>query len=353
METASRLGLHLLAFAMPLLSLGWGLSAPHPGLSSWPWVAALVLAIALDFHARPERRAPLTDVASWPFDTALYLLSALQILNVGLLLRATSFQGLWTFDTWVGILIVGANSGYSAIVVAHELIHRPGTLERQLGRLLMSTVLYEHFTTEHVRGHHKRVGTTEDPATARFGEALVPFLRRTIPGQLRSAWRLETRRLGDDSMGLLDRRQIGNRVLQGIIVEWGGALVLWALAGPPVFATLVLQAAWAVLLLETVNYVEHWGLARAQRRVTPADSWDSEGWFTYYTLVGLSRHADHHAHAARPWQDLRCFDESPKMPWGYWATVITAILHNRAVRERLTAELARKGLGPYRRDAAA
>jgi len=68
---------------------------------------------------------------------------------------------------------------------------------------------------------------------------------------------------------------------------------------------------------------------------------------TLYTLVGLSRHADHHAHAARPYSDLRWFDESPKMPWGYYATAITAIVYDAAVRRRMDTELRRKELGPY------
>jgi alkane 1-monooxygenase len=106
-----------------------------------------------------------------------------------------------------------------------------------------------------------------------------------------------------------------------------------------------LQAMLAILLLETVNYVEHWGIRRAGARPTTVDAWDAESWFTYYTLVGLSRHADHHANAARPWHALRHFDESPKMPWGYWATVTCAIFANARLRDRLAHELAARGLG--------
>lgn len=344
MARLTRLALHGLVLVMPLLTLAWGLSAPHPGPTSLLWVALFVLAIALDFHASPERRPPVV-APGWPFDAALFLLAGLQFLNLALLLRAATLNGLASLDTWVGVLVVGSSSGYSAIVVAHELVHRPQARYRQLGRLLLCTVLYEHFSTEHVRGHHKRVATADDPATARFGERLWPFLRRTLPGQLRSAWDLEQRRL--DHPPPFHVRQLQNRVLQGIVVEWSAAFLIGAWLGPAAFVALLLQAAWAVLLLETVNYIEHWGLQRQQRRVSPTDSWDSEGWFTYYTLVGLARHADHHAHASRPWQDLRTFDESPKMPWGYWATVITAIFRNDIVRARLTEELQRKRLGPW------
>ncbi len=335
--------LHGLCFAMPLLTLAWGLTAPHPGASAWPWVAVLAIAIALDFHASPERSPPL-DAPAWPFDAALYALSAIQLFNVALLARAVHLQGLATFDAWVGVLIVGASSGYSAIVVAHELVHRKRAHLHQLGRLLLCTVLYEHFATEHVRGHHKRIGTADDPATARFDEPLHAFLARTVTGQLRSAWAIESRRIGAGSWR--DPAHARNRVVHGALVGWGALAAVALLLGPAPAAALLAQAAIAVLLLESVNYVEHWGLVRQGSRVTPRDSWDAEGWFTYYSLVGLSRHADHHAHASRPWQSLRCFDESPKMPWGYWAMVITAIFANGTLRTRLRAELARRRLGP-------
>jgi alkane 1-monooxygenase len=278
----------------------------------------------------------------------LLLLTVLQPINVALLLRVIAIAGLGSWDSVLGIVLVGASSGYSAIVVAHELVHRPQRHLQLLGRLLLCTVLYEHFATEHVRGHHKRIGTPDDPATARYGERLWAFVARTVPAQFVSAWRLESKRLGDVDMRVWDRRQLRNRVLHGLLAGWGLALAIGAVLGPAVFSAFMLQAVVAVLLLETINYIEHWGLVRAAGRVTTVDSWDAEGWFTFYSLVGLSRHADHHAHAARPYQQLRWFDESPKMPWGYWATGVTAIFANPVVRRRMDQELRARGLGPYR-----
>src|SRR4029453_7627272 len=109
--------------------------------------------------------------------------------------RMVAVQGFFTVDTLVGLVLVGINSGYCGFVVAHELIHRASPTLQQLGRLMLASVLYEHFYTEHVRGHHSRVGTGEDPATARFGEWPFAFFARTVPAQFRSAWRLETKRL--------------------------------------------------------------------------------------------------------------------------------------------------------------
>ncbi len=320
-------------------------SAPH---AAWQLVGGFmvaVLAITLDIYAGPERRQPAGEAPGWLFDLALYVAVALQLLNVAALVRIGVVIGP-SAELAFGAFITGLSSGYSAIVVAHELIHRPQKHFRQLGRLLLATVLYEHFFTEHIRGHHRRIGTDDDPATARFGESLGAFLSRTVTGQFRSAWRLETKRLGDVDMPLWDLRLRRSRVVHGLAVQGLAVAVVAAVSGWAALA-LVAQAGLAVLLLECVNYVEHWGLRRQAKRVSTVDSWDTESWFTYYTLVGLSRHADHHAHAARPYQDLRHFDESPKMPYGYWGMVVNAIFRNANLQRLLTDELRRTGLGPF------
>ena len=202
---------------------------------------------------------------------------------------------------------VGNNSGWGTLVVAHELIHRRSRPLRLLGRALLCTVLYDHFFVEHLRGHHVRVGTADDPATARFGESYNAFFRRTVPAQFRSAWRLDRRQRAATASSSR-RRCVGadhrRRRLAGRARS--------SSSGRPTTP---------ITVLEAVNYFEHWGLTRAGARPGTDDAWDTDSWLTLYTLIGLSRHADHHAHAARPFERLRHVDESPKLPRGYYAMV--------------------------------
>ncbi len=165
--------------------------------------------------------------------------------------------------------------------------------------------------------------------------------------QFRSAWRLEARRLGDENMRWRDPRLLRSRVLHGLVLEWSLAFAIAALFGWGAFALWLGQAFAAVRLLECVNFFEHWGLARRGPRVSPVDSWDTTSWFTLYTLVGLSRHADHHAFAARPYQQLRHQDESPKLPAGYFGMVVLALAMPRRFEKLMTAELERRRLGPF------
>lgn len=339
--------LHLACFVVPLATLGFLITGPHVWWQSLPWTAVIVASVFLDIHSRPELRQPDAGLPRGPFDAVLLVLTLLQLVNIGLLARMASLGGFWRVDTLMVFVLVGVNSGYSGIVVAHELIHRPERRYQWLGRLLLCTVMYEHFYTEHVRGHHVRVGTPDDPATARFGESFNEFWKRTVPAQFKSAWRLEAKRLGDEDMSPFDTRQLGNRVLHGLLAELSLAGAIGALFGLAALGLFLLQAATAIRLLEAVNYFEHWGLTRRGRKVTPIDSWDTDSRFTMYTLVGLSRHADHHAHATRPFQELRHFQESPKLPRGYFGMVVMVILNNARFQKLMTEELERRHLGPF------
>jgi len=339
---------HLRCFVLPVACIAFLATAPHRPAASLAWLLVLVGSVWADVRTRPERRQPPAGLVGWPFDALLRVLAGAQLAIVALLAGMVAVHGFWRVDTAIALLLVGVNSGYSAIVVAHELIHRREPHLRLLGRMLLCTVLYEHFFTEHLRGHHVRVGTPADPATARFGERFGAFFLRTVPGQLRSAWRLEAMRLGATDLPWWHPRLLGaSRVAHGLAVEWTAALALLAGAGPGAFAVYLLQACVAVGLLEAVNYMEHWGLVRDGRRVTSVDSWDTDSAFTLYTLVGLSRHADHHAHPARPYQHLRFAEDSPKLPAGYFGSVLLLLFWNARFRQLMTAELHRRRLGPF------
>jgi len=168
----------------------------------------------------------------------------------------------------------------------------------------------------------------------------VCFIRRRVrePGR-------HGRRERHDS-GLLR-----HRVLQGVVGEIGIVLAYLVVFGPVAMVFFLVQSRSAIVLLETVNYIEHWGITRATRTVTPVDSWDTDNWFTLHTLVGLSRHADHHSQASRPYHKLRYFEESPKMPYGYYGTILLAMFWNSRYQELAKAELQRRGLGPFREKA--
>ncbi len=336
---------HLLSLAVPTIAFAFVATGPHPGAWALVFLIPGALFELADTYATDEVSQPPEQMTSWPFDLLLYVLFALQLATIVLGARLVSMAGLFSWDALVYILVVPGASGFS-IITAHELMHRREKRFQWMARIMMGLVMYEHFFTEHLRGHHVRVGTPDDPATARFGERFWPFFRRTVPGQFKSAWRLETKRLGDVDMKPWDPRIVRSRVFQGVVAEWYFAFVIWAIFGTLAFAFHLVQAFGAFLALEVVNYFEHWGLQRSGRRVQPRDSWDTSNRFTLYGLIGLSRHADHHAWPARPYQQLRHFEESPKLPRGYPGMVRLVLGNNARFQAQMTEELKRRGLGP-------
>ncbi|KUZ30144.1 alkane 1-monooxygenase [Burkholderia territorii] len=235
-------------------------------------------------------------------------------------------QALAWYD-YVGFaLSLGAATGIS-INTAHELGHKTSRFERWLAKVTLAPVAYGHFFVEHNRGHHVRVATAEDPASARYGESFWAFLPRTVTGSIRSAWRLEKARLERLGHSPWTWR---NEVLHAwamTVVVWGVAI---AMAGKVVIPFLVIQAAYGASLLEVVNYVEHYGLGRRKlpsgryERCTPQHSWNSNHVVTNLFLYQLQRHADHHANPTRSYQALRHFDDSPQLPAGYATMILFA-----------------------------
>lgn len=346
----------LLCFLLPLATLVFFVNSPHEWLAALLWTMPVWLCVAADTFSPAARQDPPAAQPGWPFETALYLLSALQITNIGLMLELVSLLG-WNTPGEIAAslanlfavrILTGTTSCCSAIAVAHELIHRSRRHQRWMGRLVLWTVCYDHFAVEHIRGHHRYVGTPADPATARYDETYSDFWRRTVKGQFVNAWRLENERLAK----LPDIARLArHRVLHGLIIQ--ASLVGFIFAGLGAVAGLMFlyQAFYALRLLESVNYFQHWGLSRAGKRFRAPDAWATDSWFTLHTFVGLSRHADHHEFGSKPYHRLRYRDEGPRLPYGYFAMYILVKFFNSRYRELARQELEAKGLGPFRADA--
>jgi len=274
---------------------------------------------------------------------------------------AVAAEGGLSLTGWAGlVLTVGGINGV-AINTAHELGHKRPRWERWLSRITLAPVAYGHFYVEHNRGHHWRVATPQDPASARMGEGFWAFLPRTMLGSVASAWRLEAQRLSARGLPAWHWR---NEALQA----WAMTVVLYAALaawfGPLVLPFLLVQAFYGASLLEVVNYVEHYGLLRAERAdgkrapCDPTHSWNSSHRLSNLFLYQLQRHSDHHAHPGRRYQALRHFEESPQLPSGYAGMILLAYvpaLWFRVMDPRVLAhyggDVARANLHPPRRQA--
>ena len=238
---------------------------------------------------------------------------------------------VWTKFELVGKLFaMGICCGVIGINLGHELGHRFTKFERFLAKSLLLTSMYMHFIIEHNRGHHNRVATDEDPATARRGEILYFFWIRSIIFGYISAWKLEMERLKKMEIPFFSLK---NEMIQFVLIQGSFAGLIFILFGLKGMIFFLLAALIGGLLLETVNYIEHYGLQRIKNKVTntyekvfPTHSWNSNHKIGRIYLFELTRHSDHHYVASRKYQILRHFDESPQMPFGYPSMMVIATI---------------------------
>ncbi|KTD40773.1 alkane 1-monooxygenase [Legionella parisiensis] len=224
-------------------------------------------------------------------------------------------------------LSIGLLTGGIGITLAHELMHKNSMIDQILSKLLLVSVCYGHFFIEHVRGHHVHVATSKDPATSRLGEGLYQFLPRTIIGSFRSAMNLERKRLNRLGYAWF---HLKNQFWWIISMPIFLAMTLFYYGGWIALFFFILQSLTAIILLEVINYIEHYGLERKKlangyyEKVSTQHSWNASHWLSNMLLFHLQRHSDHHVHGARPYQVLRHIDSSPQLPSGYLGMIILA-----------------------------
>jgi alkane 1-monooxygenase len=330
----------LLALFLPALTVFSLLHAPQNAFLGtvivW-WLIAL-LDIVLPKRS-PDPVASGVAHAYFQWILRLYVLLQLGLIVVGAYAAAQS--------DWLTVLGVGFAVGYitgaQGITFAHELGHSKSKIDRFCGWVLMTTVCYGHFMVEHYRGHHPRAATFEDPASARYGESLYAFLPRTLLGSLVSGWRLEAQRLvqmkSTWSQSPLVWSTLGSLAMLGMpfLMLFGQfAGVESAQSAMKIGVFLLFQSVVAFLLLELVNYIEHYGLSRQttvqEGQTTKREpfgmmhAWNADHVMTNSLLANLQRHSDHHMHAWKPYSTLQAMPEGPQLPTGYAGSIILAAI---------------------------
>lgn len=317
---------------VPLIAVGalWGGWWLAPALLyAFGLITALDALTGLNTQ-NPETEAPLADLFWYRLVTLVWF-PVQMALVFGSILWVTRQATLDWHEVLILFFGIGIASGGVGIVYAHELMHQKSAIERWLADLLMASVLYSHFRSEHLRVHHLWVATPRDAVSARYNEGFWRFFLRVLRQCPRSAWRAEVAMLARGGKGRLHRfnpfwryaaLQLAFLVLALAIGGWIGlGLFLW-------------QAFVAVWLLELTNYIEHYGLSRRPQgegryeHVLPRHSWNAAHAASNWLLINLQRHSDHHYKPDRRFPLLQTYsaDEAPQLPYGYPAMVVIACI---------------------------
>jgi alkane 1-monooxygenase len=308
--------------------MGSGFIIWLPLIYAWFIVPLLELFIKAKEHNLSAAEEELAKQNKW-YDMLLYLVVPFQYFALGLFIYNVSYHQQPWIDVAGKTFVMGLLCGVMGINVGHELGHRVNKFEQFLAKALLLTSLYMHFFIEHNKGHHKRVATPEDPSSARFGEWLYQFYFRSIIFSYIGAWKI----------GIRDAEKKGhkffslhNEMIQFHLIQLTFIAAIFFFFGWLTALLFLVAASQGILLLETVNYIEHYGLQRKEiaegkyERAMPEHSWNSNHVIGRVMLFELSRHSDHHYLASRKYQVLRHHENSPQMPTGYPGMMLLAII---------------------------
>lgn len=269
----------------------------------------------------PEKNSPL-------YDWILYLMVPIQWITLGFFIYVMK-DASWDVVALGKVMAMGILCGSYGINVAHELGHRSKKSEQILAQSLLLTSLYMHFFIEHNRGHHKHVGSKEDPSTARFNEPVQWFWVRSMVQTWFSAWHLEFERLKRAGKA---KFHPSNQMLQFQLIQLFAVGSLGFFGGWSIMLFWVLAAFIGATLLETINYIEHYGLMRKKLEngylelVDLHHSWNSNHPVGRLLLFELSRHSDHHYKTNKKYQHLVSHQIAPQMPTGYPGMMVLSLI---------------------------
>ena len=342
---------YLAALSIPLVALiGISLKGYYTFLTpiyTFVLIPFLELIFPVDNDNISEERSK-NNLKNKLFDWLLYI-------NLPIVygLIAYSLFVVTSFNTeryeYVGLLFsIGIVLASNGINVAHELGHRQNTNERFLGKALLLPALYMHFYVEHNFGHHLHAATKEDPATARYNQSVYSFWFTSIIRQYISAWKIQKKLLQNNKLSFLS---IKNDMLWYVFLQVMYLFSIYYFLGYTAFVFVLLSAITGFVLLETVNYIEHYGLLRLKtdsgryERVKQIHSWNSNHVIGRIILYELTRHSDHHYKTSKKYQILDCHEESPQLPYGYPTSMVLAmipplwfrIMNKRVPNEMITA----------------
>ena len=310
-------------------------------------IPLLEMIFPLDSHNISEEESE-NKLKNKLFDWVLYLnLPIVYGLLIYALITITSLP-IETYE-FVGLMLsLGIVLGVNGINVGHELGHRQTTNERFLGKALLLPSLYMHFYIEHNFGHHLNAATKEDPATARYNQSVYSFWITSVFRQYYNSWNIQKKLLKNSSLSFFSLK---NDMLWYSFFQVIYLILIYVVFGYTGFVFALFSAMTGFVLLETVNYIEHYGLLRLKtasgryERVKETHSWNSNHVIGRIILYELTRHSDHHYKTSKKYQVLDCHEDSPQMPYGYPTSMVLAlvppvwfhIMNKRIPREMIPA----------------
>ncbi len=323
---------YLTAYFVPLLSFT---ALYYKGWVSWITVVFVFIMVPVLEIFMNNSKLNLSDAERDSkskklfFDILLYCNIPIVYLMVGYyiyILNTYNYNSIELIGMYTAVGLTLASAG---INVAHELGHRNEYYHRIMSKLLLLPSLYCHFIIEHNLGHHKNVGTDLDPASAKKNEVLYTFWLRSSFYSYLNAWNIEFKK---QEYNKKTRFSLSNQMVVLTIIQMVFLAIIFSYGGLKVLIIYISTAIFSFLMLETINYIEHYGLRRQKldngryERVHPNHSWNSNHELGRILLYELTRHSDHHYLANKKFQLLDHHDDAKQLPYGYPTSMLMAMV---------------------------
>ena len=265
----------------------------------------------------------------WIFDVMLYLNLPIVFGLLWLVFTKVQTQEYATYEC-IGLgLSTGILLATNAINVAHELGHRTPYFERFMSKCLYIPCLYMHFYIEHNFGHHMNVATPNDGATAKYNQTVFSFWITSVTKQYLDAWKCQMKLLKIQNQPFFSMK---NDMLWYHLIQPAYLFGVFYLFSFNVMLFAIVIGVVSFLFLESINYIEHYGLVRFKtpsgryERVQPQHSWNSNFNIGRIVLYELTRHSDHHFKSSKKYQLLNSYEQSPTLPFGYPASILLSFI---------------------------
>ncbi len=317
-----------------LFALGF-ISFTQHGIATWgTFLFTFFLVPGIELFIKPdpknlEEAEEQIEKENIFYDLILYLVLPLQFAALWTFLNSMIEPNLNNWEISGRIVSMGLLCSIFGINVAHELGHRNSAFEKTIAKSLLLSSLYMHFYIEHNKGHHRMVGTPNDPSTAKINQTVYRFYLQTFIGTYLHAWKIaieeaeKKQRIWPKILNQMALFQLNQFLFLSLITYLFGWFVM---------ACFLCAAIFGSTMLETVNYIEHYGLSRnlvregVYERVKSKHSWNSNHVVGRLLLFELSRHSDHHYLASKKYQLLRNLDDAPQMPTGYPGMILLSFI---------------------------
>lgn len=314
----------LLAFILPVTSIygfiydGWHCMVPL--VIIFIVFPVLELLLPLDV-ANLEEKMEADEKNAKFYDWLLYLAVPVYLFTFVYFFVIISNTPFGSLEFWCRVISMGLICGIFGFNIGHELSHRTNSpIELFLGQVQLLSVLNLHFIPYHNGGHHRNVGKPTDPSTAAKNEWLFTFWFKSQIGGYIQAWKVENKKTQHQGHSIYS---LHNQMVRFTIATLTFLTCLYLLLGQYLFCVYLLVVLISIILLETINYIEHYGLVREQNEkgiyepVRHHHSWNSDHIFGRALMFNLSRHSDHHYNGSIKYQSLKSLPDTPQMPTGY------------------------------------